>query len=112
MLCMILDAHLYTLSLLTGKWGLHHAVIFPQRPRLVDKLDVVDDWRSDAVGHRGVLAGHLGGPLGVEDVEDDVALAHIKVPGNDWGGVDDFYQQLVGGKRSDSVMSQERKKRT
>lgn len=96
---MVTDPHLHTLTLLAGEWGFHHAVILTQSPGLVNELDVVDSRWGDAVGSKGVFTWRLGGPLWVVDVEDDVAFAHIKVPGDDWGGVDDLNQNLVGGKK-------------
>ncbi|KAG7259157.1 hypothetical protein CRUP_010330 [Coryphaenoides rupestris] len=50
--------------------------------------------RREPVGNQGLLADRLRGPLGVVDVEDHVALAHVKVPRDDGGGVDDLDQQL------------------
>lgn len=56
------------------------------------------------MGPQGVFARRLGRPLGVVDVEDDVALAHVKVPGDDRGGVDDLDQNLERrGRREDQV---------
>lgn len=38
------------------------------------------------------------------DVEDDVPLAHVKVPGDDGGGVDDLNQNLEQrGRREEQV---------
>lgn len=48
------------------------------------------------MGPQRVLFRGLRRPLGVEDVEDDVTLAHVEVPGDDGGGVDDLDQQLGG----------------
>ena len=78
-----LDAHLDALPLHAGERGLHHAVILPQSPRLIDELDVVADRRSDAMGRRCIFAWLLRGALGVVDVENNVTLAHVKVPGDD-----------------------------
>ena len=86
--------HLYALALLAGEGGLHPAVVLAQGPGLVDELHVVAGGRGAAVGPQGLLAGGLRGPLGVVDVEDHVALAHVKVPRDDGGGVDDLDQQL------------------
>lgn len=78
----MINPHLHALPLLAGQRGLHHAVILPQSPGLVNKLDVVDSRRGDAVGPQGVFAWLLGGSLRVVDVENDVAFAHVKVPGD------------------------------
>lgn len=86
--------HLHALPLLTGEGGLHHAVVLPQGPGLVDELDVVDPRGGDAVRPQGVLAGKLGATFGVVDVEDHVAFAYVEVPGDDGGGVNDLDQHL------------------
>lgn len=40
----ILVSHLHALAFLAGERGLDHAVILPQRPGLVDQLDIVASW--------------------------------------------------------------------
>lgn len=53
---------------------------------------------------QGVFAWSLRHPLRMVDVEDDVALAHVKVPGDDGGGVNDLNQNLVqSGRKKDQV---------
>ena len=42
-----------------------------------------------------VLAGLLGRPLRVVYVEDHVAFAHVEVPGDDRGSVNDLDEQLL-----------------
>lgn len=98
---MILPSHLHTLALLAGERGLDHAVILPQRPRLVDKLDIVASWGCDAVGSQGFFTWRLRGPLGVVDVENNITFAHVKIPSDYWGGVDDLNQNLVGEEKSE-----------
>ncbi len=101
---MVLEPHLHALALLAGERGLHHAVILPQRPWLVNKLDIVTSRGGDTVGSQGVFAWRLGGPLGVVDVENHVTFAHVKVPGDDWGGVNDLNEKLFGeNKKTPSV---------
>ena len=57
------------------------------------------------MGPRGLLAGGLRGPLGVEDVEDHVALTHVKVPGDDRGHLSDVDEQLGGGEDRRQVLT-------
>lgn len=99
--------HLHALPLLAGERRLHHAVVLPERPRLVNELHVVAPRRGDAVGPQRVLAGRLRGPLRVVDVEYDVTFADVKVPGDDGGGVDDLDQklELKGRSRSETQES-------
>ena len=37
------------------------------------------------------------------DVENNITFAHIKVPGDDRGGVDDLNQNLAGGKEMSEI---------
>lgn len=79
----ILVSHLHALAFLAGERGLDHAVILPQRPGLVNQLDIVASWRCDTMRSQGIFTWRLGGPLGVVDVENHVTFAHVKVPGDD-----------------------------
>lgn len=54
---------LYTLALLAGEWGFHHAVILTQCPGFVDELHVVASWGCDAVGSQRVFTWRLRGSL-------------------------------------------------
>ena len=89
------STHLDALSLLACEGRLHHAVVLAQHPRFVDELHVVAPGRGDAVARLLVLAGLLGRPLRVVDVEDHVAFAHVEVPGDDRGSVNDLDEQLL-----------------
>lgn len=86
---------LHALALLAGERRLHHAVILSQCPGLVDELDVVDPWRGDAMRPQRILPWKLWSAFGMVDVENHVAFAYVKVPGDDGGGIDDLDQHLV-----------------
>lgn len=88
-------SHLHALALFAGEWGLNHAIVLPQCPRLVDKLDIVAARGRDSMSSQRVFTRQLWSPLGVINVENNVSFAHVKVPGDHGGRVYDFYQQLV-----------------
>lgn len=91
---MFLNPDLYTLSLFAGERGLHHAVVLSQGPGLVDELDIVASGRRDAVGSQRVLPRRLRGSFGVVNIKNHVSFAHVKVPGDDRGGIYDLNQDL------------------
>lgn len=86
--------HLHALSLLAGERSLHHAVVLPQHPVLVYQLGVGGPEGRQGVAAQRVALGWLRRPLGVVDVEDHVALGHVKVPGDDGAGLRDLDQHL------------------
>lgn len=86
--------HLHTLSLLAGECFLHHAVIFSQHPVPVYQLGVNGAEGRDGVSSKGVFLGRLWSSLGVVDVENHISLGHVKVPGDDGGGLSDLDQHL------------------
>lgn len=85
---------LHALSLLAGERSLHHAVVLPQHPVLVDQLGVGGPEGRQGVAAQRVPLGWLRRPLGVVDVKDHVALGHVKVPGDDGAGLRDLDQHL------------------
>lgn len=85
---------LHALSLLAGESPLHHAVVLPQHPAPVYQLGVGGPEGRQGVAAQRVPLGWLRRPLGVEDVEDHVALGHVKVPGDDGAGLRDLDQHL------------------
>lgn len=87
-------AYLNALSFLAGEGFLHHAVVLAQHPVPIYQLDIVGPWGRNAMGPQSVFLLRQGGPLGVVEVEDYVSFTHVKVPGNDGGGLCDLDQQL------------------
>lgn len=85
---------LHALPFLAGQCSLHHAVVLPQHPVLVDQLGTGGPERRQCVAAQSVPLGRLRRPLGVVDVEDHVALGHVKVPGDDGAGLRNLDQHL------------------
>jgi len=83
-----------TLPLPADEGFLHHAVVLAQHPVPVYRLGVNGPRGRDAVGSESVFLRGLRGPLGVVDVEDHVSFRHVKVPGDDGGGLVDLDQHL------------------
>lgn len=87
-------SHLHALAVVAGERPFHHAVVLPQHPALVYHLDVNSSDGREGVGSQGVLLGHLRGPPGVVDGENNVSFSDIKVPGDDGGGLGDLNHHL------------------
>lgn len=85
---------LYTLSLLAGECSLHHAVVLSQHPAPVYQLGIHGPEGREGMGSQGVFLLWLWCPLGMVDVEDHISFGHVKVPGDDGGGLSDVDQHL------------------
>lgn len=86
--------HLHTLPFFADQGRLHHAVVTPQLPDFVYQLHVVPTRRCNTVSSQRVLFGRLWGSFGVEDVKNNVALAHVKIPCDHRRGIHDLDENL------------------
>ena len=85
---------LYALSLLADEGFLHHAVVLAQHPVPVNHLGVNGPWGGDAMGPESVFLRGLWDPFGMVYVEMYISFTHVKVPGDDGGGLGDLDQHL------------------
>lgn len=87
-------AYLHAFPFFADKRRLHHTVITPQLPDFVYQLDIVPTRRCNTVSSQRVLFRRLWGSLGMKDVKNNVAFAHIKIPRDHWWSIHNLNENL------------------